>query len=56
MVQFPDVMDRFETFSNEQLSEVIGKCELCIADGTAEIEDYETFVLCQQELARRTWS
>jgi hypothetical protein len=42
--------------SNEELSEIIARCEGAIADGSAEIEDYEAFVLCQKELARRTWA
>ncbi len=42
--------------NNEELSDIIARCELAISDGTAEIEDYEAFVLCQKELARRTWS
>lgn len=42
--------------SNEQLSEIIAKCEGAITDGSAEIEDYEAFVVCQKELARRTWA
>ena len=42
--------------SNEELSDIIAKCETAISDGTAEIEDFEAFVLCQKELARRTWA
>ncbi len=42
--------------SNEELSDIIAKCESAIADGSAEIEDFEAFVLCQKELARRTWA
>ena len=42
--------------SNEQLSEVIARCEDAISDGTAAVTDYEAFVLAQQELARRTWA
>lgn len=48
--------DRVRTLSNEQLSEIIAKCETAIADGSAEINDYEAFVLAQKELARRTWA
>ncbi|HKI56318.1 MAG TPA: hypothetical protein VKB31_04140 [Trueperaceae bacterium] len=44
------------TLSNEELSDIIARCESAIADGTAEIEDFEAFVLCQKELARRTWA
>lgn len=42
--------------NNEELSDIIARCERAISDGTAEIEDYEAFVLCQKELARRTWA
>lgn len=45
-----------QRLSNAELSVTISKCESAIADGSAEIEDYEAFVLCQQELVRRTWS
>ena len=48
--------DSFRHLSNEELSEIISKCESAITDGSAEIEDYEAFVLCQKELARRTWA
>jgi hypothetical protein len=51
-----DVGDQVQRLSTEELSTIISKCESAIADGSAEIEDYEAFVLCQQELARRTWS
>jgi len=44
------------TLSNEELSDIIARCESAIADGSAEIEDFEAFVLCQKELARRTWA
>lgn len=49
----PDTVRRM---SNEQLAETIERCEGLISDGSAEIEDYEAFVLCQKELSRRTWS
>lgn len=42
--------------SNEDLDAILGRCEKAIAEGSAQIEDYETFVICQKELARRTWS
>lgn len=48
--------ESLENLSNEQLSELMSKCQTSIADGSAQIEDYEAFVLCQKELARRTWS
>lgn len=48
--------ESIRTLSNEELSDIIARCESAIADGSAEIEDYEAFVLCQKELARRTWA
>ena len=45
-----------QSLSSEELSTIIIKCESAIADGSAEIDDYEAFVLCQQELARRLWN
>ena len=48
--------DRVRRMSNEELAAVIERCEHAISDGSAEIEDYEAFVLCQKELSRRTWS
>ena len=56
MVQYVTFVDEVHTLSNEELSQIIRRCESSIAEGSAEIDDYETFVLCQQELARRTWS
>ncbi len=50
------VFGEIQRLSNDELSVTINKCETAIADGSAEIEDYEAFVLCQQELVRRTWS
>jgi hypothetical protein len=56
MLQRSEVSTKVRYLSSEELSKIIIKCEHAIADGSAEIEDYEAFVLCQQELARRTWS
>lgn len=42
--------------SDEELNRLIVRCENAIADGTAEIGDYEAFVLAQKEIVRRTWS
>lgn len=56
MMYSMDVNDKVQHLSTEELSSIINKCESAIANGSAEIEDYEAFVLCQQELARRTWS
>lgn len=55
-VSTPTATATIRTMTNEELSDVIAKCESAIAAGTAEIEDYEAFVLCQKELARRTWA
>ncbi len=51
-----DMGEKIQYLSSEELSEIITKCEHAIADGSAEIADYEAFVVCQQELARRTWT
>lgn len=56
MMYSMDVDNKVQQLSSEELSTIIVKCESAIANGSAEIEDYEAFVLCQQELARRTWS
>ena len=56
MLQQVDVNEQAPFLSTEELSGIISRCENAIADGSAEIEDYEAFVVCQQELARRTWS
>jgi hypothetical protein len=50
------VGERIRTLSDEQLGEVIARCEDAISDGTAVVDDYEAFVLAQKELARRTWA
>jgi hypothetical protein len=56
MLQHAQFSEHVQRFTNEQLSDIICRCETAIADGSAEIEDYEAFVLAQQELARRTWA
>lgn len=56
MIQRTDVNEKAQFLSTDELSDIISTCEHAIADGSAEIEDYEAFVVCQQELARRTWS
>ncbi|CAN5884403.1 hypothetical protein BH24DEI2_BH24DEI2_21410 [soil metagenome] len=56
VVQPPMFGETVRRLSNDELSVTISKCESAIADGSAEIEDYEAFVFCQQELVRRTWS
>lgn len=56
MQSTPHEPDQVRRMSTEELANTIARCEDAIADGTAEIEDYEAFVLCQKELARRTWA
>jgi hypothetical protein len=57
MLQSPMTQsDTLRKLSNEQLSDIITNCESAIATGSAEISDYEAFVLAQKELARRTWA
>jgi hypothetical protein len=56
MLQRSEVNEKVRYLSNEELGEIISQCEHAISEGSAEIDDYEAFVLCQQELARRTWS
>ncbi len=50
-----NVHESIPQLSNQELREVIATCEESISEGTARIEDYEAFVLAQQELARRLW-
>lgn len=54
-VQVGSVHENIPQLSNQELREVIATCEEAISEGTARIEDYEAFVLAQQELARRLW-
>ena len=56
MVQEVDSMAYIEGMTNEQLGELMGRCQDMIDDGSATIEEFEAFVLCQRELARRTWA
>jgi hypothetical protein len=56
MVQQYEMRDMVKRLSNHELREALERCEDAIFDGTANIEEYETFILCQQELVRRTWS
>ena len=48
--------ERVRRMSTDELASTISRCEDAIAEGTAGIDDYEAFVLCQKELARRTWA
>ncbi len=54
-MQQGDFFRNIQRLSNEELSDLINECESAISNGSAEIEDYEAFVLCHKELARRTW-
>ncbi len=56
MIQERTNSDNIRNLSNEELSEIIASCESAISEGTAGIDDYEKFVLCQKELAHRTWA
>lgn len=42
------------TWTIGQLHEVVSQCERAISDGSADVSDFELFVRCQQELARRS--
>ena len=55
MMQSTDVGKQIQQLSTEDLGHMISQCEQSIADESAVIEDYEKFIVCQQELARRTW-
>jgi hypothetical protein len=48
ILQYGDVNEQVRYLSTVELSEIISRCEHAIAEGSAEIDDYE--------LARRTWS
>ena len=56
MMQFTDVDLQIQKLSTEELGKLIFQCERAIALDEASIDDYEKFVVCQQELANRTWS
>ena len=45
---------KMSTWSVKQLHEVVSQCERAISDGSADIGDFELFVRCQQDLARRS--
>ncbi len=45
--------ERAPYLSSRELREVVGRCEQTIVSGQAQIEDYEAFVICQQELSSR---
>lgn len=56
MIQNVQSNANIRKLSNEELGRIIENCEHAIANGAAQIDDYEAFVLCQKELARRTWT
>lgn len=56
MVREKPIREQLKTLSNEELRKMLAKCEYVISRGKANISDYETFVLCQKELMRRTWN
>ena len=41
--------------SSQELLDTVRRIENAVSKGTAQIEDYEAFVLCQGELSRRQW-
>ncbi len=46
--------DRAAYLSSRELRDIVGRCEQAITAGRAQIEEYEAFVICQQELTSRT--
>jgi hypothetical protein len=47
--------DRLRVLSNEELGDVIVRCEDAITEGTANVDVFAEYVRAQQELSRRTW-
>ena len=45
--------DRAAYLSSRELRAIVGCCEQAITAGRAQIEEYEAFVICQQELTSR---
>ena len=45
--------ERAAYLSSRELRLIVGRCEETIKGGRAQIEDYEAFVICQQELSSR---
>lgn len=46
--------ERAPYLSSRELRNIIGRSERAITSGRAQIEDYEAFVICQQELSSRS--
>lgn len=55
ILQGRKVNENVRYLSAHEIRDVIAQCERKIAEGLAEMDDYELFVLCQQELTRRRW-
>jgi hypothetical protein len=53
ILHLPKANENVRYLSTNELREVIARCESNIVEGFAAMDDYETFVLCQQELSRR---
>ena len=47
------VGERAPYLSSRELRDIVGRCEQAITTGRAQIEDYEAFIICQQELTSR---
>lgn len=45
--------DRAPYLSSRDLRDIVGRCEGAITAGRAQIEEYEAFIICQQELTSR---
>lgn len=46
--------ERAAYLSSRELRDIVGRCEQAITAGRAQIEEYEAFVICQQELTSRS--
>lgn len=46
--------ERAPYLSSRDLRDIVGRCEQAITAGRAQIEEYEAFIICQQELTSRT--
>ena len=47
--------DNIRWVSHHELLETARRAEVAVSEGTAELQDYEVFVLCKNELARRAY-
>ena len=45
--------ERAAYLSSRELRDIVGRCEQSITAGQAQIEDFEAFIICQQELKSR---